>query len=187
MKPKKCRSCKQPFTPTRTLQVACSLPCALDVAQEKRLTASKRTEKAKAASDRKEVRKGRERLKTLRDLLAEAQAWCNKYVRFRDGNKCISCGTTKPGIQYCAGHFRSRGAASHLRFNLDNIHVQCNKYCNSALSGNISAYRPALIEKIGLDRVLALENDNEPHKFTSEEAKEIKASFKLKLKELDHE
>jgi len=52
------------------------------------------------------------------------------------------------------------------------------------LAGNIAKYRPALIAKIGLERVEKLENDNTPHKWTIEEAKEKINYFKLKLKQL---
>ena len=63
------------------------------------------------------------------------------------------------------------------------MHRQC-KQCNQRLDGNISAYRPALIRKIGLARVEALENNNEIHKWTIEECKEIAKVYQAKLNAL---
>jgi hypothetical protein len=82
-----------------------------------------------------------------------------------------------------AGHFLSVGAAPHLRFNEQNVHLQCEK-CNSYLSGNIAKYRPRLIAKIGLEAVEALESNNTPAKWSIDELKRIKAQYVAKLKEL---
>lgn len=164
----------------RPLQAVCSLQCSIVKGQ----STSAKQMRAKAATERKERKAAKEKSKTLTDWLDDAQRYVNRYVVLRDGKVCISCGTQRPDIQYCGGHFRSRGAASHLRFNLDNIHTQCNANCNMFKSGNIANYRPALIAKIGIDRVDALENDNQSHKWTIDEAKEVIKEFKLKLKQL---
>ena len=57
-----------------------------------------------------------------------------------------------------AGHYRSIGAAAHLRFNEDNVHKQSGEQ-NVYKSGNIEAYRKNLIKKIGLERVEAPDRD----------------------------
>ncbi|EMK8729707.1 recombination protein NinG, partial [Escherichia coli] len=112
----------------------------------------------------------------------QAQAVFNAYIRERDaGQPCISCGTYY--YEQCgadAGHYRTVAAAGHLRFNEDNCHKQC-RHCNQTLDGNIEAYRPALIRKIGLARVEALENNNETHKWAIEECKEIIKVYQAKL------
>ena len=82
-----------------------------------------------------------------------------------------------------AGHYRSVGAASHLRFNEDNCHAQ-SKHGNQYKSGNAVDYRINLINRIGLDRVEALECDNKPRKWTREELIEIKARYRAKAREL---
>lgn len=64
-------------------------------------------------------------------------------------------------------------AAGHLRFTRFNIHLQCD-VCNVYKSGNIEAYRAALVERYGEAAVLALENNNTPHRWTVEELKEIR-------------
>ena len=82
-----------------------------------------------------------------------------------------------------AGHYRSTGAASHLRFKEDNCHAQ-SKHDNQYKSGNAVEYRIRLIERIGLERVEALESDNQPKKWERDELIAIKAKYKAKLKEL---
>lgn len=127
-------------------------------------------------------------LKTVGDYIKEAQTAVNKYVRLRDSNSsCISCGNTKAhkvgltGHRYDAGHYRSRGAASHLRFNLLNIQKQC-VFCNRNLSGNVVEYRKGLVKKIGLSRVELLEHDNKPRKFTVDYLKRVKFIFNKRAK-----
>lgn len=136
-----------------------------------------------AKEERKEIKKAKEGLKTAGEYIKEAQAAVNRYIRARDFNKpCISCGSmpTNDGLikgqRVDAGHFRSRGSASHLRFNLLNIHKQCVK-CNRWLSGNVVEYRVRLIERIGLERVEALENDNSLRSFDIDYLKRVKKIF----------
>ncbi|MCP4060771.1 MAG: recombination protein NinG, partial [Pseudoalteromonas sp.] len=66
----------------------------------------------------------------------------------------------------------------------DNCHKQCAP-CNNHLSGNISNYRPALVKKIGQDRVDWLEGKHEVRKYTCEDLKEVELKYKQKLKELN--
>lgn len=180
MKQKKCRVCRGTFHPFRTLQLCCSAGCAIEYAQKQRT----KKELKEASKQRCEHRKAKEAIKTRAQWMKEAEKACNAYIRARDGNVCISCGTTNPNIQYAAGHYRTVKAASQLRYNEDNIHVQCNYRCNSMLSGNLQNYRPALIAKIGIDRVEALENNNVEMKYTIEELIGIRDKFKAKLKAL---
>ncbi|MFH7191505.1 recombination protein NinG, partial [Klebsiella pneumoniae] len=79
-------------------------------------------------------------------------------------------------VQWEAGHYRSRGKASHLRYNEDNIHKQCH-HCNVQMSGNQQQYRIALVEKIGAERVEAIENNNTPHRYTIEELEGIRRHY----------
>ena len=122
-------------------------------------------------------------LKSAGDYIKEAQAAVNKYIRLRDRNKpCVSCGSNPndnnlmTGSRFDAGHYRSRGSAGHLKFNLLNIHKQCVK-CNRFNSGNAVDYRIELIKRIGLINVEKLENDNNPRKFTIEYLERIKKIF----------
>ncbi len=51
------------------------------------------------------------------------------------------------------------------------------------LSGNIENYRPRLIEKIGLERVEALENNNEIKRWTIDDYREIIEIYSEKLRD----
>jgi len=128
---------------------------------------------------KKDVKRKKE-LKSAGDYIKEAQAAVNKYIRLRDRNKpCVSCGSNpkqKHGGSFDAGHYRSRGSASHLRFNILNIHKQCVK-CNRFNSGNAVDYRIELIKRIGEDNVISLENNNNPRKFSIEYLQRVKVIF----------
>lgn len=184
LKPKACKNCKSRFTPTRPMQNVCGPMCGLEKARKKR----ERDEAKAKAQDKKETRAKLEGMKTIPDLIKEAQHAFNAYIRLRDQAKsCICCG--KPyaesniGGSYDCGHYRSVGSASHLRFNEDNAHGQ-RKYCNQWGAGRAVDYRIGLIQRIGLERVEALENNNTPKKWTREELREIKATYTAKAREL---
>ncbi len=151
----------------------CGPECAIEFAQRER-----------TARQRKESREQREKLKNRADWLAEAQTAFNAFIRYRDKDlPCISCGTYKD-VQFAAGHYRSIGAAPHLRFNEDNVHKQCNKNCNMERGGNIVEYRLGLLAKIGQERLDALESDRSTAKWTIDDIKAIKEHYKMKLKQL---
>jgi hypothetical protein len=133
-------------------------------------------------------KKARQALKQYNDsdrsvMLRKAQKVVNEYIRIRDGKKCISCGYEGDGRQFHAGHYRSQGGNSALRFNEDNIHSQCS-ICNTHLSGNLAEYRKNLILKIGNEKVEWLESTNNIKKWSVEELHEIIRSTKQKIKEL---
>lgn len=181
---KKCKCCRDPFTPSRPMQSVCGPACAIERARAQK----EQAERKKRSDQRKADRDRREKLKTLSDYIREAQIAVNSFVRLRDKQRgCISCGAAsedgRVGGGMDAGHYRSRGAAPHLRFDLRNIHSQC-KRCNRYLSGNAAAYRVGLVERIGIGQVEALEADNEPRKWTREELAAITARFKAMTKEL---
>lgn len=171
-KEKKCKVCQQLFVQFRTTQKVCSVSCSIELVKRSNI-ALERTRKATVR------RSDKERLKSRGDWLKEAQAAFNAFIRERDKDlPCISCGTQKSDIQYCAGHYRTRGAAGHLRFSEINVNKQCNRHCNLALSGNIAAYRVGLIVKYGEQAVIDLENNNETYKYTIDEIKAIKTKYK---------
>lgn len=138
--------------------------------------------------ERKKDRERKEKIKTRSDYMKEAQIEFNKYIRSRDeGKPCISCGTPLVsgvhGGGFDSGHFRSRGSAPHLAFDERNAHGQC-KRCNRYLSGNISKYRIGLVGRIGADRVVELESDNEPKHYTKEDLINIRDTYRAKTREL---
>jgi hypothetical protein len=180
MRPKLCKHCKTRFLPTRPLQVVCGPVCGLNRAKAKR-----------QADEKKQDRVKRESLKTIPQLIAEAQREFNSFIRLRDqiaGHHCISSGRPLDwsGNGVDAGHYRSTGAASHLRFDEDNCHAQ-SKHDNQYLAGNAVDYRLNLIKRIGLARVERLEASNEPIKWSREVLRQIKVIYRAKCRELKKE
>jgi len=142
--------------------------------------------KIKQSAEKKVIKETKERLKTRSDRMRDAQAAFNRYIRARDrGKPCICCGRSQGDIKHGgavdAGHYRSRGSAPGLKFNLFNCHSQL-AYCNRYLSGNVVGYRAGLIERIGLDRVERLEQDNSPRRFDAEYLDRVKRIFTKRAK-----
>jgi len=184
LKERSCAHCKARFMQVRHGQQVCSTECTIARAEAKQ---AKKIAKAKQAG-RKADKIKREKLKTRSDYIKEAQVAVNKYVRLRDaGRGCISCGSLLvlggTGGGFDAGHWRSRGASPHLRFEEDNIHGQC-KRCNLYGSGMAIEYRAGLIKRIGLARVEALEADQEPRKHSIQDLIEIRDKYRAKAKDM---
>jgi len=176
----KCRVCKSDFTRKRPMQVVCEvMRCIMGHIEAQK---AKKLEQ-RSRQQRKEIREQKEKLKSRADWLREAQAAVNAYRRelFKD-EPCISCGRHHQG-QYHAGHYLSRGAHPELRFVEENIWKQCQP-CNVHLSGNQVEFRKALVKRIGIKLVEWLEGPHLVPKYTIEDAKEIKALYKAKLKQL---
>jgi hypothetical protein len=174
IKPKKCKKCGEIFVPDRPFQKACKYQCAIELAQAK----AEQEKSKEHRTAKKEFQQSDRKF-----LLELAQKTCNTYIRMRDGKHCISCGKTDPNKVYHAGHFKSQGGNSALRFDELNIHVQCYR-CNVELSSNQSAYREALIKKIGIDEVERLETTKNTKLWTVEELQEIIKTYKQKIKGL---
>lgn len=176
---KTCKHCGGCFLPLRPLQNVCGPICA------RRLVDAAKREQREHEKARKE------KIKTIPHLIREAQHAFNSYIRARDSHKpCICCGQPLAleavGGGFDCGHYRSTGSASHLRFDEDNAHGQ-RKVCNRYGAGRAVDYRIGLVQRIGLARVEALENNNQVHRWTAEELREIKATYKAKLKQLEKE
>ncbi|WP_132646713.1 recombination protein NinG [Pseudomonas aeruginosa] len=184
---RKCQNpaCGQEFTPRfSSTQKVCSPACALAIKDKH----AKPARKAIDDRERREIKVRKERLKSRADHLREAQQAFNAFIRERDrlaGYPCISSGRPLDwnGNAVDAGHYRSTGAAPHLRFDERNCHAQ-SKQENRYLSGNAADYRIGLIARIGLAAVEALEADNTVRKYTVEDLKQIKATYRAKLLEL---
>jgi hypothetical protein len=177
-KPKKCKCCPEKFIPRNSLQTVCSPKCAIQLANQLSERKQKRQEKEQRAA----WNKRKADVKPLSHWINMTQRAFNDYIRERDGDICISCGSTT-AVSYHAGHYRTTAAASQLRFNEDGCHSQCAS-CNVHHSGAIGPYRINLIAKIGLQRVLALESNNTPHRYTREELDAIRARYRALLRAL---
>lgn len=176
---KHCVQCGRVYVPMRAMQAVCSPSCA-----RKKVLAEK-------AQARRALRERKAALKTIPDLIKEAQVAFNAYVRLRDKDRpCICCGLPLGdgdlGGSYDCGHYRSTGSAPHLRFDPRNAHAQ-RKVCNRYGAGRAVDYRLGLIERIGLTAVEALEADNRVKKWTREELMAIRDLYRAKKRQMEKE
>lgn len=174
-KARHCEVCQTLYTPQRMGQVVCRPACAM-----------KKVRLAKV-EERAQIKTRKEAIKTIAQLIAEAQFQFNAYIRERDKDKgCFVCGRPfrdVPGQVQHAGHVRSRGAAGHLRFHLDNVHGECEG-CNGPHGAKPHQIKAGAIARIGQERFDALENDNTPHKWDRDELRGIRDHYKKLLKEM---
>lgn len=174
-KAKSCVVCERVFVPQSMSQIVCRQSCALKKARADRLAAEK--------AERESFKRRKEAIKSRADWAKEAQQAFNAWVRARDeGLPCISCGRHHQG-QWHAGHYLSTGARPELRYTESNVHRQCAP-CNTHLSGNAVLYRIGLIERIGLQAVEWLEGPHELPKWTADDYRAIRDTYRAKLKEL---
>ena len=194
---KKCKRCGEYRDAESGVQLPAGFFCSKEHAIEHGLEASrKRTERLRAKALRaqavdaknaaKRYRERKMEVKPLSYWIKRAQSAFNALVRARDaGQPCISCGRFHQGQNH-AGHYRPAGSNPELRFEPDNCHLQ-GAPCNSHLSGNLGKYRPALIAKIGLERVEWLEGPHEPKRYRKEDYQAIEAEYKAKLKDIQRD
>lgn len=180
---RKCTVCREWFHPARDGQFVCSFECASAIGK-KQATKAREAAKQKGLHRQRDAekkeraawRKRKAAVKPLKHWEDMTQRVVNDYIRERDHDlPCISCGTWET-VQWEAGHYRSRGKASHLRYIEDNINKQCH-HCNVQLSGNQQQYRVGLIARKGVESVEALENNNTPHRYTIEELEGIRRHY----------
>jgi len=157
-KPKTCAVCKTKFTPQRMAAKVCSPFCAMTFAR----SVTGKAKKIAAVKERKADQEKRETQKTPTKLETECRAIVQKIARIRDRRDgCISCHMPADySGQWHGSHFRPAGNNAAVQFHLWNIHKACAQ-CNLFKGGNLSAYRPRLVEKIGADRVEWLERQTQ--------------------------
>lgn len=186
-KPKICPICSTEYIPRSSLQKVChNYKCALEFNRRVDEQNAARLKRKQERLERAGLKERRDKLKTASEWNREAQAAVNKFIFWRDyGRNCIACGRPlNYGVRGGAvdsSHYRSRGAAPWLRFNVFNNHSGCVR-CNRELSGNLIPYRINLIKKIGLQRVERLEHDNTVRKFPIEYLKRVKVIFTRRAK-----
>lgn len=175
LRPKKCKQCGNEYVPFKSFQKTC-LETECLVKQGRELADKRKLQAQKA--ERRDDREKKQKLKTRQQWLKEVQSLVNKAVRLRDAQRgCISCDRSANWDgQWHASHYKSVGANSALRFNLNNIHKSCS-VCNNYLSGNIGEYRPRLIERIGLGKVLWLDSHERVRSYTIPELERMKIVF----------
>lgn len=175
---RKCRhkACRSELPPVKQCESLfqrkgfCGTGCVADHARAK-------NEQRRAKEARREKEQRRDRLKTKSDWTKEAQKAFNSYIRERDyGMPCASCGSMpekKYGGAMDCSHYRSVGAAPHMRFNVFNAAAACVK-CNRYLSGNVAELRKGLINRFGREKMLQIESDQSSKRYTIEHLQRIK-------------
>lgn len=142
-------------------------------------------------AEREQTKRRKAALKTIPQLIKEAQREFNTYIRERDKDQpCICCGQPlgigEVGGAYDCGHYRSTGSAPHLRFDERNAHAQ-RKFCNRYGAGRAVDYRLGLLARLGEKVVEAIESDNRIHRWTREELIAIRDTYRAKLREMKKE
>lgn len=176
------KTCKTPFTRTAAFQTWCSPSCGYEVAKARLAKAETKRQAAERAADKVK----RESLRTRSDWLKLAQAAFNKFIRARDAAlPCISCQRFHAG-SYDAGHYRTVGSSPALRFDEAQVHRQCVP-CNQHLHGNTLAYRAGLIARVGLAEVERIEGPHEPKKYTADDLRGIRDTYRAKARNLERQ
>ncbi len=108
--------------------------------------------------------------------------------------ECISCG--KRNMDWCCGHFKTAGAQGNLRYDFFNTYLQCNRYCNKALSGNIEGnkttrgYKTGLAERFGSEKAQEIidycETNTQVKKWSGTELKGMRKKFNQEIRLIEH-
>ena len=95
---------------------------------------------------------------------------------------CISCQKTK--MDWSCGHYKTVGSQGNLRYDKLNTYLQCNRYCNSSLSGNISGnkncigYTEGILSRFGAEEGAKIieycKISTETKKWTCQEVEKIR-------------
>lgn len=193
---KKCRICKAKFEPYSSLQVACSPKCAIQVARQdaekKAAKAAKQARAERAEFNRRDVgwqHKQCQRVFNRLRVLEEMQWFSERGME----PECISCGKTR--MDWCCGHFKTRGAQSNLRYDRMNTFLQCNKACNESLSGNIEGtktsrgYKQGLVERFGeaeAQRIIDYcESNTAPVKWGWQELETLRKQWSQRIRDIE--
>ena len=196
MKLKTCKVCKDKFEPVRFAQVVCMPPkdCVFEYADKKTAAKIKKQNAQQKRSFKSNDIKLQHKL---------TQAAFNKLRKlqeikwFRDRGRepeCISCGRTN--MDWCCGHFKTVGSSGNLRHEPKNTYLQCNKYCNSAKSGNIEGckntrgFKKGLLERFGQKEGESIiewceANQAQVKKWTGSELSEMRKQFNKDIRELE--
>ncbi len=199
VKLKKCKVCKSEFQQFVSTQIACGYECALIYVKQQ---TKKEIEKKKQAEKKENmVQKKKFYDNDKRHQLKLTQKSFNKLRKLQELKwfsdkgvepECISCG--KKNMDWACGHYKTVGSQGWLRFDMKNTYLQCNRYCNMALSGNISGnkntrgFTQGLIDRFGEKESSLIfdycSKDNSK-KWGCEELIEMRASFNQQIRKLE--
>lgn len=171
-----CSVCGKSFARRNSLHRVCSPRCAISTVKDQR------------KAEREQFKRRQEAAKPRQQLLKEAQAAFNRYVRLRDAGKpCICCGaemnwsSTRPGGEIDAGHYMGTGASPELRFDEANVHAQ-RKSCNRPGGARRDVFRAGMVARVGAEEVWRLEGPQIPRKWTADDLRQIRDTYRAKAK-----
>jgi len=200
-KRKRCKQCKKLYEPINSFQSTCSPKCAIEYTKDKQNR--KEVFKSAIAADRKEI-KGKLRQSNKEDLKWQHNTTQKAFNRMRVLQEklwfkerglepeCISCGKTN--MDWCCGHLKTRGSQKELAYDEKNTHLQCNRYCNMGLSGNINGnkttrgYLQGLRDRFGddkADEIIAHVEQVRIKKWTWQELEEMRKGFNAEIRKLE--
>lgn len=193
----KAKDCHNKFEKTfNSTQKVCGMKCAIAFAAEtrekKKSAQVTQNRKALREFNRRDLRWQHKRTQTVFNRLRvmEELEWFRARGREPE---CISCGKTK--MDWCCGHFKTVGAQGRLRYDRQNTHLQCNRYCNMGLSGNISGnkktrgYLQGLTDRYGEDQAQFIidhcETATDRKPWTWEDLEVMRAELNAKIREME--
>jgi len=201
-KPKPCPICKEEFKPFSSMEKVCSIRCAVKKIELDKVKAKAKDEKAfraettrlKKAFYSNDVRKQHELTQPVFNRMRKLE----ELVWFHERGlepACISCG--KERMDWACGHLKTVGAQGNLRYDPINTYLQCNRYCNMALSGNIEGnknthgYKKGLLLRFGeVDGLWIMdycETHTEVKKWQCDELIERRQFFNKRIRELEND
>ncbi len=147
LRQRKCKQCRQWFTPDNKYQETCSVECAIEYAPKKM-----------AKEKRKSIRRFREsdKSKLKRDVQRIANRLGKLHNMIRGYKECITCGSYSK-LQMDGGHCFPTSTYSPIRYYTLQIRPQCVK-CNRFNGGSPKEFKVYLISELGSEKVEWLES-----------------------------
>jgi hypothetical protein len=147
----KCKHCKKTFTVKYFLQKYCMEKDECIKAFANGVKEKKELQNSKARKQMDEAVKVDNDEKKLKASKLNTKVQVHAFVRNRDKHKpCISCGIHW-NADFQAGHHYKSETFETLKYNVDNIHGQCQR-CNLHLDGAFDNYALSLPKRIGIER-----------------------------------
>ena len=192
IKAKKCKHCRELFTPFSSMAKACSVPCAIALGKtEKVKEFNKETTRRKKVINQTDLKWQHKQTQLAFNKLRVLQ----EFKWFEDRGlepECISCGYKN--MDWCCGHFKTVGAAGRLRYDEKNTYLQCNKNCNMSMSGNINGngyskgYIQGLHDRFGKESVSIIEycrTNMHVKKWEWQDLEAMRVSFNQAIRNMD--
>lgn len=192
LKKRKCVNCKErkPVDQGNITPVGfiCSGECAIEYRKTQFVKKHYRPKPRKRAglSHQKDLTQAAfNKMRRLEELLWFKERGLEPY--------CISC--LKTNMDWCCGHYKTRGSQPELAFDRQNTYLQCNKYCNSSLSGNISGNKSTIGFTKGLEHRFGesraneileyLNSNHELKKYLESDYKEMRKKFNARARQIE--